>query len=338
MPQNRAPVQPTQLSERVVGETPDGRRLVEFTFTAANGLSARWLNHGATLTGITLPDGTEVVAGFEDPEDYLGNHPYVGCTIGPVANRIAGGRFAVDEQDYAVAPNEGANLLHSGPHGYHTQLWDHHIVDGNRLRLSLFSRDQDRGWPSDSWAFLDVSLSEATLDIAMRAHVSRPSPVNMTLHTYFNPAGTFGAPVDDFTLWSPATAYTPVNAERIPTESSTPAGRTAFDLSDYEPIGAREIDHNFLVPGSGQRLLATVTDGERFIYVESDAPGLQVFTGHTVTDSEVMAARGAVALEPQSPPDLVNFDPEAALSDVDQPFMRRITYRFAGPGLPELSA
>lgn len=317
---------------------PDGRYLVEFTFTAANGLSARWLNYGATLTGVTLPDGTEVVAGFEDPHDYFHNPAYLGSTIGPVANRVAQARFTADGQEFRMAPNEGDALLHGGAQGYHAQLWDHHIVDGNRLRLSLFSRDRDQGWPSDSWAFVEVSLSEATLDIDMKAHVACPSPLNMTLHSYFNPAGTFDTPVDDLILWSSATAYTPVDADNIPTMLNTPAGRTAFDLSDHAPLGQRALDHNLLVPGSGPRLLATLTDGERFIYVESDAPGLQVFTADTLQDHPVIARRGAVALEPQDVPDRVNLEPGAGLADFQQPHERRITYRFAGPGLPELPA
>ncbi len=334
-------LKPTLITERCIDNASGERWLAEITLTASNGLSARFLNYGATLTNITLPDGTSVVAGYENPADFIGAPGYVGAAIGPVANRIEGGAFSIDDQEYQVTPDEGANLLHSGPDGYHTQFWDHMIgedANGPFLRLSLFSPDRARGFPSDSWAFIEARLSHDALHLDLRAQVSRRSWINMTMHPYFNPTGAFDKPINGLTLWSPA-AHAALNAPDGLPQSLEPVKDTPMDLTDHAILGARALDNHFAVPGTGQRLLATLTDHERYIYVESDAPGLQLYTSDTIPSGLPFVKRGAVAMEPQALPNLINSDPQSTepLPDLDQPFQRKITYRFAGPGLPELA-
>ena len=52
--------------------------------------------------------------GFDNLEQYLKGHPYFGCTVGRVANRIAKGRFTLDGKTYTLAINNGPNHLHGG--------------------------------------------------------------------------------------------------------------------------------------------------------------------------------------------------------------------------------
>ncbi len=50
------------------------------------------LTYGALIQSLIVPDRhgdlADVVLGFEDLEDYAGDHPYFGATIGRYANRI----------------------------------------------------------------------------------------------------------------------------------------------------------------------------------------------------------------------------------------------------------
>ena len=84
------------------GGMPDGRPVHLFTLTNANGLFARITNFGTTITELQVPDRTgrlgDVVLGFDNLGPYLGDHPYFGCTIGRVANRIAHGRFTLGSE------------------------------------------------------------------------------------------------------------------------------------------------------------------------------------------------------------------------------------------------
>ena len=338
MPQSLAADKPATITQEVVGETSDGRPLVQYTLAQANGLQARFLNMGASLTALVLPDGTNVVARLPRPEDYERNADYVGCTIGPIANRIAGAAFKAGGDVFRIAPNEGRNLLHGGAYGYHAQLWEGRIMGGPDdpfLRLSLFSHDSARGFQSDAWVHLDVRLSAHSLTIGITGLVSRPAYLDITTHPYFNPTGAFDAPVDGLTLWCPGAAQ-PVDAEGLPVPDAPEDPHLRLD--DHAVLGDRVIDNFYRVDApvaaDGTRHLATLTDMERFIFVHSDAPGLQIYTADDVK-GDAIAPRGAVALEPQNQPNALYRPYPWGL---EQPFRRTLRYRLAGPGLPELPA
>ena len=62
------------------------------------GLCASVTDLGATVQSILVPDRegrlADVALGFDSGQEYLAPQPYVGCTVGRVANRIGGGRFS----------------------------------------------------------------------------------------------------------------------------------------------------------------------------------------------------------------------------------------------------
>ena len=86
------------------------------------------MDFGATITSVTVPDRSgvlgEVTLGFDNASPYVeGRSPYFGCVAGRVANRIAGGRFALDGKPYQLATNNGPNHLHGGSMGFDKRLW-----------------------------------------------------------------------------------------------------------------------------------------------------------------------------------------------------------------------
>ncbi|KAG5189301.1 galactose mutarotase-like domain-containing protein [Tribonema minus] len=73
-----------------------------------------------------------------------------GSTVGRVANRIAGGRFALDGRDFQLERNNGPNTLHGGVKAFDKQLWSHEPVsDSNSVgvRFSYSSPDGEEGFP-----------------------------------------------------------------------------------------------------------------------------------------------------------------------------------------------
>src|SRR6185503_18701367 len=101
------------------GKTADGAPVKAFTITKKNGASIKLITRGATLVEWHVPDKNgkmdDVVFGFDDVAGYESKaNGYFGTIAGRVANRIAGGKFKIDGQEYKLAKNDGPNTLHGG--------------------------------------------------------------------------------------------------------------------------------------------------------------------------------------------------------------------------------
>ena len=58
---------------------------------------------GATITGLTLPDGEDIVLGYSSLAQYqAGDNPYFGATVGRVANRSVAGTCSMVEYSSSV--------------------------------------------------------------------------------------------------------------------------------------------------------------------------------------------------------------------------------------------
>ncbi|MBA2596282.1 MAG: galactose-1-epimerase, partial [Chloroflexia bacterium] len=96
-----------------------GQRVDRYTFANRRGLRVELLTYGGTIRAVWAPgrDGelANVALGFPDLAGYLQKpSPFFGCIAGRYANRIARGRYALDEETYQLATNDGANHLHGG--------------------------------------------------------------------------------------------------------------------------------------------------------------------------------------------------------------------------------
>jgi aldose 1-epimerase len=113
------------------GALPDGTRIESVVLTGTNGVSARIMTLGATLQSFSGPDRSgkiaDVTLGYDDARSYVEHPNYWGQTIGRYANRIAGGRFALDGRTYQLTRNDKTNSLHGGVVGFDKRVWQ--IVD-----------------------------------------------------------------------------------------------------------------------------------------------------------------------------------------------------------------
>lgn len=70
------------------------------------------LTYGARIAGLWVPDRTgnmvDVVAGFAQPDRWLGDNPYFNAVIGLVANRIDHARYVWEGVRYDLHPTMGA--------------------------------------------------------------------------------------------------------------------------------------------------------------------------------------------------------------------------------------
>ncbi len=296
------------IKRSVFGRTKDGREVALFTLDNGNGVQAQVMTWGAILVSLKTPDrrGTpgEITLGFDTLEPYLGAHPHFGATIGRFANRIADGRFTLDGREYRLALNErGVSHLHGGNIGYDKVLWEGK-AKGDSVELRYTSRDGDEGYPGTLQARAIYALSrDGELTWEYFAEADKPTPVNLTNHTYFNLAGR--GDILGHVLSMHSGSYLPVDAKLIPTgEIRDVAREPMMDFRKPRPIGEKiggGYDHCYVIDRPADRPIGQLVpvlrvsdpSSGRAMEVTSTQPGVQLYTGNFLDGS--IKGRGGVA-------------------------------------------
>lgn len=323
------------------GKTSDGREAHLFTLRNDRGASVDLTDFGATVVRLLVPDRHgqlgDVVLGFDNVEGYARiPGPYFGATIGRSGNRIGGARFTLDGRTYVLAANNTpAGMpcnLHGGPEGFDKVLWRVEAQTAGAeptLRLSYRSRDGEQGFPGNLDATVTFTLrADNSLRIDYVATTDKPTPVNLTNHSYFNLSGEGARTILAHVLTLNASRYTPVSAGLIPTGDLASVKETPFDFTAPHTIGDRieraneqlrfagGYDHNFVLDGKpGQlSLAATVLEPQsgRELEVLTTEPGVQFYSGNFLDGSllgkngHAYEKRSGFCLETQHFPDSPN--------------------------------
>ncbi len=218
-----------------------------------------------------------VVLGFDTPEEYRDNPRYIGAIVGRCANRISNARFTIDGKTYQLAANAGSDHLHGGREGFDKRVW-RAACGAAAIELSYTSRDGEEGYPGTLDVRVTYTLTRNELIVDYFATTDKPTPVNLTQHSYFNLAGD--GDVFDHLLQIDANAITPTGENLIPTGAITKVAGTPYDFRVLTPIGARrdgKYDHNFVLCG-GARVVEP-TSG-RTLDMQTTEPGMQLYTGY----------------------------------------------------------
>lgn len=248
--------------------------------------------------------GKDLLYGPKTAAELADDTCYCGAICGRVANRIAGGRFSLDGQEYTLAVNNGPNHLHGGLVGFSDRAWTVVEATPSRVVLTLTSPDGEEGYPGTVTATAEYTLCGKKLTLKMTAETDAPTLLNLTNHAYWNLNGS--GTMDDHLLQVLASAYTPMVAN-IPTGVVAPVEGTLYDLRQPACLGERNApnaiasgyDDNYVLPARpGVKEAAVLTNGELTLRLATDAPGLQVYTGDYLP-----LKRGGVALEAQNYPD-----------------------------------
>ena len=136
----------------------DAPGIHEYVLRNDTGMVVRFLNLGAIITAIEVPDRTgkraNVVLGYGSAAEYRDRNAKnrFGAVVGRYAGRITNARFAVDGRNYQLKPNDGVNALHGGgSRGLDAQLWQVRPFHRGRIqgaRLTLVSPDGAQGFPA----------------------------------------------------------------------------------------------------------------------------------------------------------------------------------------------
>lgn len=355
-----APALAATIDKKPFGTTADGQAVEQYVLTTDKGATASFITYGATLIRLQVPDRAgnlgDVVLGFDNLKQYEDQSPYFGAIVGRVANRIARGIFFIDKTRYAVPVNNGPNHLHGGFKGYDKRLWKADTAmtaNGPSVRFTLTDPDGTEGYPGTVKVTVIYSLSgDNTLEIQYYATADKPTPINLSNHSYFNLKDAGKSSIAGHLMKVYGDHYTPVDDTLIPTGEIAPVKGTPIDFTGPKPIG-RDLysmggnpigyDHNLVLNSQDGSFAKAVEvyepDSGRLLEVWTTEPGLQFYSGNFLDGS--VKGRGdvsyqqhsAFALETQHYPDSINHPnfPDTVLRP--GAVYRQITeYRFSAPG------
>ena len=308
-----------RIEENDFGRMPDGAPVKQFMLRNANGVMAKVISYGATITELQTPDRngamTNVVLGAPTLKAYLEDFNAAAAVIGRVANRIAKARFTLDAVEYTLAANNGPNHLHGGRVGFAKVVWQAKALPpGQReaaVQFTYLSKDGEEGYPGNLTVKVTYTLTDDNeLRLDYEATTDKATPVNLTNHAYFNLAGHDD--VLDHELWLASDQYTPADDQLIPTGEIASVHGTPLDFTSPTRVGARidqlkprpgGYDHNFVINNGGTSLVpaARLTEPKsgRVMEVRTTEPGVQLYTGNHLK-------HGGLCLETQHYPDSVN--------------------------------
>lgn len=292
------------ISKRSFGITPDSIEVEAYTLTNINGMEVGIITYGGIITSLKVPDVDnvydDVVLGYDSLDQYIRSSPYFGAIIGRYGNRIANGKFTLDDVEYSLVTNDGKNHLHGGLKGFDKVVWTARtgeMDDAVFLALSYLSKDMEEGYPGNLECTVTYTLTnDNVLDVFYEATTDKKTVVNLTQHSYFNLSGDFSKSTLDHDVSINADKFLPVDATLIPTGELQDVTGTPFDFRTAKSIGqdiamdneqlklGGGYDHCWVLndQDTGMRLAATAFDKEsgRYMEVRSDEPAIQFYTGN----------------------------------------------------------
>ena len=294
-------------------------------------MSAAVTNFGGILQSLFVRDARgetlDVVLGYDTLAEYIADGTFFGAMIGPIADRMDGGRCVLAGKQVELPKNAGPDSMHSGPRGFHRQIWDwEELPDG--ISFSRRFSDGELGFPGSLGVRLNYRLNGDALRLEYAARSDTETALSFTNHSYFNLDGARGD-CRSHVLKLSASQYAetrrqtdPIATGRLLDAAGTPldfrSGRAVGDAAaraEFPEIrAAGGVDHYFACDGEGFRTMATLASPASGLTLtcSSDAPGLLVYTGNGLDGvagkgGKIYGRHWGVCLETGRFPNAVNF-------------------------------
>ncbi len=321
------------MKKELWGTTKDHENVYTYEISGAGGMKARFMDFGANLLSLWVPDAegnlADVVLGFEHLEDYFTNAPYFGCCVAPCGNRIGDARFSLNGKTYELDKNDGINNLHSGFDPLCKRMWEMTDVCDNSITFLYHKKDMDMGFPGNMDITVTYTLTpENELKIEYTGLSDADTIFNPTNHSYFNLAGHNSGSVMDELVWINASHFTMTDNASIPNGTLLDVKGTPMDFTTPKPMApeaddpyeqlawAGGYDHNFALDiTEGEiSLAASLYDpvSGRKMEVYTDLPGMQLYCGNGIQsgargkDGFLYQPRYGVCFETQYFPNAIN--------------------------------
>jgi aldose 1-epimerase len=342
------------VQKQTWGQLPDGRDAELFTISNPGGAKLKLTNYGAHIVAVEMPDRAgnieNVVLGLDSLDSYVKQTVSFGATVGRYANRIAGGKFTLNGEEYHLPINNGPNSLHGGPQGFSHQLWMAKKVrktDAVGVEFTYLSKDGEAGYPGTLTATATYWLTkDNALQIDYKAMTDKDTVVNLTNHAYFNLAADGKRNIFDQEMMIDSDKYLDVDKGLIPTgklldvkdsvmdfKTSKPFGPGIKKLNANDPLGG--YDHCYVLKNDGKLALAAKAKDPksgRVMEVWTEQPGIQLYSSNHLNGDALNGGfpqYAAFCLETQHYPDSPNHPdfPSTVLKAGDT-FLSTTIYKF----------
>lgn len=308
-----------------------GQEILAYTFENDQGYRLTVMNYGATVVQYVTPDKDNhfdnIVVGFDQFEDYIGNSPKHGASIGPVAGRIAGATFDLNGQTFQLEANNGLNCNHSGSSGWGSAVFEVEEVSNDGLTFYTERTDGTGGFPGNLKIWVSYTLTEKDkLEISYQVQTDQDTLVNPTNHSYFNLSGNFSQPIDQHVLQLHTKGVYPIAPDGVPAKEVDAnrgfvkglqtglALKEIFADPDEQIQVVSGLDHPFALDKEQEEAgcLYDAASG-RYLTFRTDAPCVVTYSANFVDESVIingqpMIQHNGLALEAQALPDAIHSD------------------------------
>jgi len=296
----------------------------QITVKTPDGEVFEFLSIGASLIRWQMSDGTDIVAAYQDLNDYYRPGMYLGTTVGPLAGRISRLDFSISGTKVQIVDSV-PNFLHSGHLGLSFRNFRIKEIrcEDETFLVSFQTEYSHPSLPGEVLININYKVKDGALDIEFLADSSEDTILNLTNHSYFNLDGDFSGNLDNHVLKINASRVVLVDEQMLGKEIIG-VGGTVFDLRTPKPLkdvidrqelklqGTNGLDHYFLLDRERDCdiELASLLSGRK-LKVSSTYPGITVYTTNMPKDTPIqqgqtLAFHGAVALEPQYQSNAIN--------------------------------
>lgn len=285
------------------------------------------LDYGARIQSLRF-HGTDVVLGFDRPEDYVTHKQNFGAVVGRYIGRILGGKLTIDGRNYQLSVGSNGDCSHGGTPGFAVKTWTVTSKNDSSVVLRYISPDGENGFPGELTLVVRYTLTADALRIDYHATTTKPTVLNPSNHTFFCLSGSQDEDILNETLWLNADAIAAYDKDKRVTGELQSVAGTPFDFTRPQKIGqrideanaqlqvTRGYDHCYRLctGGSLSEAAARIEDASSGIAMEvfTTEPAMQIYTanGHNGTikgkGGVLYPRRNAICFETMHFPDSPN--------------------------------
>ena len=286
-----------------------------YTF-GSDDLKVTVMEYGARILSVNYC-GKELLMQYPEAADYIEDGAYAGAVVGRTANRIRGASCTIGGRVCSLTANLGAHHFHGGIGNFSNRIWRAEC-EGERIRFSLDSSDGENGYPGNLEAAVTYAVQGNSLTIVFEGKTDRETLYAPTTHLYFEPEDK--GDVRNCLLQMDADQYFENDGDQIPAGDPREVSGI-WDFRKEKPI-RESFDNCFLLKENGQIRL---TLGSIRVLMETDFPGLQLYTGNGLSGK--LKDHQGIALEPGFVPDAVHHPDQAQpVLKPGEHFMKYIKY------------